>query len=87
MLYAMLNEVDKEHMNVLSLEDPVEYSMDGVSQSQIHPEIDYTFATGLRTTLRQDPDVIMVGEIRIRKQPNCHSSGSNWAPCFLHSTH
>ncbi|MDO8729304.1 MAG: GspE/PulE family protein [bacterium] len=63
-LYAMLNEVDKEHMNVLSLEDPVEYSMDGVSQSQIHPEIDYTFATGLRTTLRQDPDVIMVGEIR-----------------------
>ena len=63
-LYAMLNEVDKEHRNVLSLEDPVEYSMDGVSQSQIHPEIDYTFATGLRTTLRQDPDIIMVGEIR-----------------------
>lgn len=63
-LYAMLNEVDKEHRNVLSLEDPVEYSIDGVSQSQIHPEIDYTFANGLRTTLRQDPDVIMVGEIR-----------------------
>ncbi|MFZ2484369.1 MAG: GspE/PulE family protein, partial [Minisyncoccia bacterium] len=63
-LYAMLNEVDKDHKNVLSLEDPVEYSMDGVSQSQIHPEIDYTFATGLRTTLRQDPDIIMVGEIR-----------------------
>ncbi|MBI2065597.1 MAG: type II/IV secretion system protein [Candidatus Zambryskibacteria bacterium] len=63
-LYAMLNEVDRDHMNVLSLEDPVEYSIDGVSQSQIHPEIDYTFATGLRTTLRQDPDIIMVGEIR-----------------------
>lgn len=63
-LYAMLNEVDRDHMNVLSLEDPVEYSIDGVSQSQVHPEIDYTFATGLRTTLRQDPDVIMVGEIR-----------------------
>jgi len=63
-LYAMLNEVDRDHRNVLSLEDPVEYSIDGVSQSQIHPEIDYTFATGLRTTLRQDPDVIMVGEIR-----------------------
>ena len=63
-LYAMLNEVDKVHKNVLSLEDPVEYSIDGVSQSQIHPEIDYTFATGLRTTLRQDPDIIMVGEIR-----------------------
>ncbi len=63
-LYAMLNEVDREHKNVLSLEDPVEYSIDGVSQSQIHPEIDYTFATGLRTTFRQDPDIIMVGEIR-----------------------
>jgi len=63
-LYSMLKELDREHMNVLSLEDPVEYSIDGVSQSQIHPEIDYTFATGLRTTLRQDPDIIMVGEIR-----------------------
>lgn len=63
-LYALLNEIDKEHKNVLSLEDPVEYSMEGVSQSQINPEIDYTFATGLRTTLRQDPDIIMVGEIR-----------------------
>ncbi|MBI1974672.1 MAG: type II/IV secretion system protein [Candidatus Zambryskibacteria bacterium] len=63
-LYAMLNEVDKEHKNVLSLEDPIEYSIDSVSQSQVHPEIDYTFATGLRTTLRQDPDIIMVGEIR-----------------------
>jgi type IV pilus assembly protein PilB len=63
-LYSMLNEVDRDHANVLSLEDPVEYNMDGVSQSQVHPEIDYTFATGLRTTLRQDPDIIMVGEIR-----------------------
>lgn len=63
-LYAMLNEVDREHSNVLSLEDPVEYSIDGVSQSQVHPEIGYDFSTGLRTTLRQDPDVIMVGEIR-----------------------
>jgi type II secretory ATPase GspE/PulE/Tfp pilus assembly ATPase PilB-like protein len=63
-LYALLNEVDRDHLNVLSLEDPVEYSIDGVSQSQIHPEIDYTFANGLRTTLRQDPDIIMVGEIR-----------------------
>jgi len=63
-LYSMLNEVDKDHMNVLSLEDPIEYNMEGISQSQVHPEIDYTFATGLRTTLRQDPDIIMVGEIR-----------------------
>lgn len=63
-LYAMLNEVDKEGANVVSLEDPVEYNMVGVSQSQVRPEIDYTFASGLRSILRQDPDVIMVGEIR-----------------------
>lgn len=63
-LYSMLSEVDREHKNVLSLEDPIEYYVDGVAQSQMRPEIGYTFATGLRTTLRQDPDVIMVGEIR-----------------------
>ena len=63
-LYAMLNEVDKEEKNVLSLEDPVEYNIPGMNQSQVRPEIGYTFATGLRTTLRQDPDIIMVGEIR-----------------------
>jgi len=63
-LYSMLNEVDREHKNVLSLEDPIEYNIEGVSQSQVRPEIGYTFATGLRTTLRQDPDIIMVGEIR-----------------------
>lgn len=63
-LYSMLMEVDREHRNVVSLEDPIEYNIPGVSQSQVHPEIDYTFATGLRSILRQDPDVIMVGEIR-----------------------
>jgi type IV pilus assembly protein PilB len=63
-LYSMLNAVDRESYNVLSLEDPIEYNMDGVTQSQVHPEIGYTFASGLRTTLRQDPDIIMVGEIR-----------------------
>lgn len=63
-LYSMINEVDKEHKNVLSLEDPIEYNIDGMSQSQVRPDIGYTFASGLRTTLRQDPDIIMVGEIR-----------------------
>lgn len=63
-LYAMLSEVDREGKNVISLEDPVEYNMEGVSQSQMRPEIGYTFANGLRTALRQDPDVVMVGEIR-----------------------
>lgn len=63
-LYSMLAELDREHKNVLSLEDPIEYHVDGIIQSQVRPEIGYTFANGLRTTLRQDPDVIMVGEIR-----------------------
>lgn len=63
-LYSMLSEVDRETKNVVSLEDPVEYNIDGVSQSQVRPEIGYTFATGLRSILRQDPNVIMVGEIR-----------------------
>ena len=63
-LYALLQEIDREGHNVVSLEDPIEYNIDGVNQSQIFPEIDYTFANGLRTTLRQDPDIIMVGEIR-----------------------
>jgi type IV pilus assembly protein PilB len=48
----------------LSLEDPIEYNIEGINQSQVRPEIGYTFANGLRTTLRQDPDIIMVGEIR-----------------------
>ncbi len=63
-LYSMLNEVDKEGSNVVSLEDPVEYQIPGVTQSQVMPEIGYTFASGLRSILRQDPNVIMVGEIR-----------------------
>ncbi len=63
-LYSVLSEVDRESYNVLSLEDPVEYTIEGVSQSQVRPEIGYTFDAGLRTTLRQDPDIIMVGEIR-----------------------
>ncbi len=63
-LYAMLQELDREGLNVVSLEDPVEYDVDGVSQSQVRPEIGYTFASGLRSILRQDPDIIMVGEIR-----------------------
>lgn len=63
-LYSMLHEIDREQNNVVSLEDPIEYSIAGVSQSQVRPEINYTFANGLRSILRQDPDIIMVGEIR-----------------------
>jgi type IV pilus assembly protein PilB len=63
-LYSILKTLNKEAVNVVSLEDPVEYYMEGINQSQIRPEIGYTFASGLRSILRQDPDVIMVGEIR-----------------------
>ncbi len=63
-LYSMLNELDREGANIVSLEDPVEYQIAGINQSQVMPEIGYTFASGLRSILRQDPDIIMVGEIR-----------------------
>ena len=63
-LYACLDVLNKEERNIITLEDPVEYSIAGVNQSQINPEIGYTFASGLRSILRQDPNVIMVGEIR-----------------------
>jgi type IV pilus assembly protein PilB len=63
-LYSMMNELDKEKSNIVSLEDPVEYHMPDINQSQMMPEIGYTFASGLRSILRQDPDIIMVGEIR-----------------------
>jgi len=63
-LYAMMQKVNSESLNIVSLEDPVEYFMEGINQSQVRPEIGYDFASGLRQILRQDPDVIMVGEIR-----------------------
>lgn len=66
-LYAMLALLNQEKSNVVSLEDPVEYSIEGVNQSQVRPEIGYDFAEGLRNILRQDPDIIMVGEIRDRE--------------------
>jgi len=63
-LYACLNKINKPHLNILTVEDPVEYELRGIGQMQIHPKIGLTFASGLRSFLRQDPDVIMVGEIR-----------------------
>ncbi len=63
-LYSLLRLLNQEQTNVVTLEDPVEYFIEGVNQSQIRPEINYTFARGLRQLVRQDPDVIMVGEIR-----------------------
>ncbi len=63
-LYASLVRLNKEGVNIVTLEDPVEYHMEGVNQSQINTQIGYTFASGLRSILRQDPDIVMVGEIR-----------------------
>ncbi len=63
-LYAILRILNKTDVNIITLEDPVEYFVDGINQSQINTEINYTFARGLRHILRQSPDIIMVGEIR-----------------------
>lgn len=63
-LYSILSLLNAPNVNIVTLEDPVEYFMEGVNQSQINPDIGLTFATGLRSILRQDPNIIMVGEIR-----------------------
>ncbi|MGA1050373.1 MAG: GspE/PulE family protein [Minisyncoccia bacterium] len=63
-VYTLLSQINTEDINIVTLEDPIEYNLFGINQSQVRPDIDYTFATGLRSILRQDPDVIMVGEIR-----------------------
>lgn len=63
-LYAMLNSLNEATRNILTIEDPIEYDLPGIGQTQVNPKIDMTFAMGLRAILRQDPDVVMVGEIR-----------------------
>ena len=63
-LYAALQEINSKNLNVLTLEDPIEYQLEGISQTQINQKKGLTFASGLRNVLRQDPDIIMVGEIR-----------------------
>ncbi|MCB0328922.1 MAG: type II secretion system ATPase GspE [Bdellovibrionales bacterium] len=63
-LYSALTEVNKPELNILTVEDPIEYQLNGVGQMQVNPKINFTFASGLRAILRQDPDVVMVGEIR-----------------------
>lgn len=63
-LYALIKEIKDDTVNIVTLEDPVEYKMQGVNQIQVNPEVGLTFANGLRSILRQDPDVVMVGEIR-----------------------
>ncbi|MEK7665007.1 MAG: GspE/PulE family protein [Patescibacteria group bacterium] len=68
--YAILRTLNKESVNIVTVEDPIEYSIAGINQSQVKPEIGYTFASGLRQILRQDPNIIMVGEIRDEETAN-----------------
>lgn len=69
-LYALIKEVKDESVNIVTLEDPVEYKMDGVNQIQVNADVGLTFASGLRSILRQDPNIIMVGEIRDSETAN-----------------
>lgn len=63
-LYAGISEINSKDRNILTVEDPIEYAIEGIGQTQVNPKVDMTFARGLRAILRQDPDVVMVGEIR-----------------------
>jgi general secretion pathway protein E len=63
-LYAALSKIDAVSNKIITVEDPVEYQLDGINQIQVHPQIDLTFANALRSILRQDPDIIMIGEMR-----------------------
>lgn len=69
-MYAMIQAIKNDNINIVTLEDPVEYKMDGVNQIQVNPDVGLTFASGLRSILRQDPDVVMVGEIRDKETAN-----------------
>jgi general secretion pathway protein E len=69
-LYGALQEINSKEANILTLEDPIEYQLDGISQTQINEKKGMTFASGMRSLLRQDPDIIMVGEIRDRETAN-----------------
>ncbi len=66
-LYAALSTINRPEINIITIEDPIEYQIDGVGQIQVNPKIDLTFAAGLRSIVRQDPDVILIGEIRDRE--------------------
>ena len=63
-LYAALTRLNNQQRNIMTIEDPIEYYLDGIAQSQVNGKVEFSFARGLRAILRQDPDVVMVGEIR-----------------------
>ena len=86
-LYAALNKVNSPELNLITIEDPVEYVLDGVNQTQINPKAGLTFALGLRSIVRQDPDVIMVGEIRDRETAAIAVRAANTGHLVLSTMH
>ena len=86
-LYAAVSELDRERLNVVSVEDPVEYALNRVAQTQVNPRIDLTFARALRSILRHDPDVIIVGEIRDRETAEIAIQASLTGHLVLASLH
>ena len=86
-LYSMLQELNKPDVNVVTLEDPIEYFVKGVNQSQVRPEIEYDFAQGLRSIVRQDPDIIMVGEIRDEESASLATQAALTGHVVLSSLH
>ncbi|MDD2565298.1 MAG: GspE/PulE family protein [Candidatus Gracilibacteria bacterium] len=86
-LYSCLSKLNTPDVNIMTLEDPVENVIDGVNQSQVFPDIGYSFASGLRTALRQDPDIIMVGEIRDKETINIGIEASLTGHLVLSTIH
>lgn len=86
-LYALLQILNKDNVNIVTIEDPIEYSISGINQSQIKPEIGYSFAQGLRQILRQDPNIIMVGEIRDEETASLATQAALTGHVVLSSLH
>lgn len=86
-LYALLQLLKKDDINIATLEDPIEFALDKVNQTQVNPELDFSFASGLRSLLRQDPDVILVGEIRDHETISMAANASMTGHLVLTSMH
>lgn len=86
-LYAALSELNNTERKIITLEDPIEYQLDGITQMQVNPQIDFTFATGLRSVLRHDPDIILIGEIRDRETAEIVISSSLTGHLVLSTLH
>ena len=86
-LYAILQEIKSSEKNIITVEDPVEYRLDGVNQVQVKPEIGLTFANALRSFLRQDPDIMLVGEVRDLETAEMRPLGIDGSSCLEHPSH